>query len=247
MKKLLIILISLASCSKLSLNIDGDLNDYQTISKSIISKIENMKIDSAVEEYNTTVKNEKQWCLTRYSSNQKCRKKSQTPPSSLALEIKKAKDCSLPLTRCQNFSNFRKEDLKSCVSDLKKDCKVRDKWDSSYPNAYNKLIANIEDKIPNAKLGSIKMSTSQQKRVDECAKNWVWSFNRRVRKYNKNSFHYNTFGTPEHTSYGKYSSYQECNLKRKETSTELRYGLYGNDKCFKRYIGIDFNFCRNYL
>lgn len=247
MKYSLLLLILLTSCSKLSLNMDGDLNDYETISTSVKSKIEKMQIDSAIDEYEKAEKNGKKWCFSRYPSNNRCRKKMNKVPKFLVEEVENAKKCKSPLERCNKFSNLRREDLKNCVKELKSSCKVRAKWDTSYPNAYNKLVDSIEAEIPKAKLGSIKMSKEEILRVDKCQANWVWSFNKRKNKYQKSSSYYNAFGIPSHIPTGKFNSLKECENARNNTSDEYRHGLHDKDKCFRRYAGDDRKHCQNYL
>lgn len=246
MKYSLLLLILLASCSKLSLNMDGDLNDYEKISSSVKSKIEKMQIDSAIDEYEKAKKNGKKWCFSRYPSNNRCRQKMNKVPKFLVEEIENARKCKVSLNNCNEFSGLRREDLKDCIKELKNNCKVKDKWDTSYPNAYNKLVDNIEAEIPKAKLGSVKMSKAEILKVDQCQKNWIWSFNKRKNKYTKEMAFY-AHGTSSHAIAGKFNSLQACEVERKNTHINFRKGLYDKDKCFKRYAGNDKNFCNKYL
>lgn len=237
----------MVGCSGVSWNFDGDLNDYLEISQSLKRKVEEMKLVEAITEFDQVSTNGKKWCLRRYSSNTNCARKDESIPRDLIEEISNAKKCLGVLGSCQKFSGLRKVDLRSCISNLKNNCKVRDKWDTAYPNAYNKLVGQISKQITNAKLGSIKMSESEKNRLEQCQKNWVWSYNKRKDKYNKSSTYYNVFGIPSHDPIGKFNSLKDCNSARKETPDEYRHGLHDKDHCFKRYVGNDESYCRQYL
>lgn len=235
--KLITILFFLASCSGISMNFGEDYNDLTEANNQITPLIENMKIDEALSVFEKLASNGKDWCLVKYPSRDACARKSEEVPTLLVLKIKKIEDCQPYISECK-LNELRKNDLKQCISRIKKYCPLRSRDDTMYPNEFNKFVSTLETKMKSADWGSSKMSATDKKRADKCKAETKWSYYTAGWINKSTVFHARTIGKKT----GAFETKDACEKERISSPIEIRKGVEF-DHCRYIYHGKDNAFC----